>query len=128
MNVLTVHNDIDSDICHSEEDIHTLIDKDFINDIIENLGINRFTFFKPTKKLTKDDIENFNIILEACYATKRISMTDSFLALCSQFIDVEKAKKILTQNNLFIIKKELQSKHCLRIKKSAVNTLTKFFN
>jgi hypothetical protein len=47
-------------------------------------------------------------------------MTDSFLALCSQFIDVEKAKKILTQNNLFIIKKELQSKHCLRIKKSAL--------
>lgn len=106
-----INSTIDEDICGSESDIHYKMDKAKVDKVIDDLKINRFSFFKTQKKMTKDDIENFNLVLETCYNQVLMNMSDAFLVLCAEFIDIPKAIKILTQHNLSVIKDELMYKY-----------------
>ena len=50
---LEVYNDIDADICNCEDDIHARMESNKVNQVIDNLGINRYSFFKASKKFDR---------------------------------------------------------------------------
>lgn len=126
---LIINNNMvdDTDICLSENAVIRQIDKQNIEKIITDMNIDRNTFFKSGyKKFTREDVEDFNLIIQRAHSEYHINYIDSFLILAAGYVDINKAIKLLSTPIFRKIKEDLAEKY--HMKKSAVNSLSSFFN